>query len=708
VTLVRSRSHPDNAQNMAQGFYMKRYISYFTSICILGSSACSDSPEDMSGGADSGVHLVMDTSIHSDGGTAADVGMIDGGPPPTKMFKIRIQNNSQNSALSTALSSGVWATHADNTPFFSDGEVDRAEGLKMLAEDGDATSFAASVSTNPLVTSSGGFGAAIDMPAEGAEAVSGLAVPGQAFEFMVSTNALAPNLSFASMVVESNDLFLAPGSGGVRLFSRDGTPLSAEDITANIELWDLGTEANEAPGSGKNQAPRQVNPGDGNPEGVVHPFNYSTRSLPLAIDILNITAEKVAEDTVRLTVSNVSGDKGAFLTNLSPVFWASHSEAWTLFTEKISASAGLARMVEDGILTDLQTEHATAAGVGIASAEADKAGPGESYTFDVTASIQNPLLTFAIGLSECNDAFVALPPSGIGLFDDTGLLRSAVEIADEINRRLIVWDAGSERNEPPGVGPNQVSRQSGPTGSPDAVAEVRRYKDTVNDLEGPRVGGIINLNIEGDITGDFNVILENTSGSSGYPTNFSPLVWLLHDGSTKIFANGSPATPQLEMLAEDGNPDGLKGELNAMANVTAEILRTPDGAGGLGLEPGQRYVWTVRPNLTQRSFNFATMIKSSNDSILALGPDGVALLDSGGQPRSNNDIAADIAAKLAAWDAGTEGNQAGGAGPDQGSNQSASGRGPSEGSGLVRKYSNELWSYPQVKDLVTVTVTPID
>lgn len=694
---------------MSPNIFPRRYCC--TTLLIFSASllACSDDPETPDGPADSGTVTLADTGSPSDSGTAVDAGMIDGGPPPTKTFQIRVENTSQNTALATALTSGVWGVHGDGTPFFSAGEVDRAEGLEALAEDGDATAFAAAMSNNTMVTSSGSFGTAVGMPADGSDPAAGVALPGQAFEFTVSTNALAPYLSFASMVAESNDLFLSPGSGGFRLFDDQGEPITAQEITTNVELWDLGTEANEAPGSGRNQAPRQANPGDGNPEGVVHPFDYSTRSLPLAVDILDVTAEKVADDTIRITVTNSSQDKGAFGTNLSPVFWVSHSDAWSLFTEKMSASAGLARMVEDGVLTDLETEHSSALGVGTARAEADKAGPGESYSFDVSTSMQQAFLSFAIGLNECNDAFVALPPEGIQLLDDEGRLRDATEVASEINRRLVVWDAGSERNEPPGIGPTQVARQTTTNrGVADAVAEVRRYRDSVNDLEGPRVGGIVNLTIEGDFTGEFTVTLENTSDSSNYPTRLSPLVWMLHDGSTKIFADGSPATPQLEMLAEDGNTDGLKGELNAMQNVTAEIVRSPDGAAGLGIGPGQRYVWTITPSLTQRAFNFASMIESSNDTFLALGPNGINLLDGGGQPRSNNDIAADIAASLAAWDAGTEGNQAGGAGPDQGSNQLSSGRGPSEGDGLVRKYGNEIWSYPSISNLVTVTVTPMD
>lgn len=687
---------------------MNRHSFTFATLFLFSTLACDDDTEMPNMPADSGT--APDGGAVIDGGPGqTDAGLIDGGPPPTVQFQIRIENISQHSALPTNLSSGVWATHGEITPFFAPEEVDRGEGLKALAEDGDPSAFAMSLANHPMVDASEIFNNATGTPADGAEPAAGFARPGQAFEFTVSTNARRPYLSFASMLTESNDLFFSPGAGGIKLFDDQDRPLPVQDISSSIELWDLGTEANESPGSGRNQAPRQNNIGDGNPEGVVHLFNYSTRSLPLAMDILEISAEKTGDNSLRFTVSNVSSDKGALATSLSPVFWVSHSDAWTLFAEQSQASAGLARMVEDGILSDLESEHSAALGVGTARAESDKAGEGESYYFDVTTSMSQPLLSFIIAINECNDAFIALPPEGVRLLDDNGRLREADEIAAEINLRMIVWDAGTERNEPPGIGPTQVARQTGSNrGVADAVAQVRRYQDSVNDLQGPRIGGTVNLSIEGDFSGDFTVTLENTSDNSNFPSRLSPLVWLLHDGGTKVFANGSPATPQLESLAEDGNPDMLKGELNAMNNVSAGIIRSPDGAGGEGIEPGQRFVWTVRPTTMQRTFNFASMLANSNDTFLALGPTGIALLDSGGQQRSNNDIAADIAANLAAYDAGTEGNQSGGGGPDQGAHQLTQGRGPSEGNGLVRKYSNSVWSYPRTQNLVKVTVTPVN
>ena len=64
------------------------------------------------------------------------------------------------------------------------------------------------------------------------------------------------------MFGQSNDLFYAPGAKGIALFDAKGKPLST-DITSQLQLWDAGTEVNEEPGLGPNQAPRQAAPNTG-------------------------------------------------------------------------------------------------------------------------------------------------------------------------------------------------------------------------------------------------------------------------------------------------------------------------------------------------------------------------------------------------------------------------------------------------------------
>jgi hypothetical protein len=89
-------------------------------------------------------------------------------------------------------------------------------------------------------------------------------MPGQAFEVELTASP-GDRLSFATMFAQSNDLFFAPGPDGIALF--DGDEPVAGDVTAGVRLWDVGTEANQEPGVGNDQAPRQAAPDTGAAEG---------------------------------------------------------------------------------------------------------------------------------------------------------------------------------------------------------------------------------------------------------------------------------------------------------------------------------------------------------------------------------------------------------------------------------------------------------
>ncbi len=94
-------------------------------------------------------------------------------------------------------------------------------------------------------------------------------------------------LSLATMYVQSNDLFYAPGEDGIALFDGDD-PISG-DVTGSLMLFDAGTEVNEAPGVGANQAPRQAAPDTGPAEnGVVAEVNDGFDYAPVA-DVIRVT-----------------------------------------------------------------------------------------------------------------------------------------------------------------------------------------------------------------------------------------------------------------------------------------------------------------------------------------------------------------------------------------------------------------------------------
>jgi hypothetical protein len=199
-------------------------------------------------------------------------------------FLVRIENvgDEGQAGLTTPFAPGVWAMHTAPDPLFSAGQADRGEGLEALAEDGDPSALAAAVASQVGVSTSGVF----NTPVGATE--PGPLPPGEAYEFTVMA-VPGDMLSFATMFVQSNDLFYAPNGSGIALFNSDGTPVSG-DVTGQVRLWDAGTEVNQQPGVGPDQAPRQAGPDTGPDEnGVVQivsdEFSYPDTSATIRVTV---------------------------------------------------------------------------------------------------------------------------------------------------------------------------------------------------------------------------------------------------------------------------------------------------------------------------------------------------------------------------------------------------------------------------------------
>ena len=129
-------------------------------------------------------------------------------------------------------------------------------------------------------------------------------LPGSSYEFSFVAGDGA-RLSFATMYVQSNDLFFAPDEGGIALFE-GGVPVTGS-VVDQVWLWDAGTEVNQAPGTGADQAPRQAGPDTGADEGgVVRPvadgFTY-----PDAADAIDVVIRATPEaGATRFTVAIVN------------------------------------------------------------------------------------------------------------------------------------------------------------------------------------------------------------------------------------------------------------------------------------------------------------------------------------------------------------------------------------------------------------------
>jgi hypothetical protein len=185
-------------------------------------------------------------------------------------FTVRVENvsskdfqtASNGSQWPFALSPGFWAIHDQEVRFFNEGRPAGPNGLEMQAEDGNSQGMVDFLMGHHSQMLHGVF----NTP-KGAE-TPGPIGPGGVYEFTFSAKP-GMKLSMITMFGQSNDWFYAPELGGIKLFD-NGRPLSG-DITSKFILWDAGTEKNEEPGIGPNQAPRQKAPNTGEAEnGKVH------------------------------------------------------------------------------------------------------------------------------------------------------------------------------------------------------------------------------------------------------------------------------------------------------------------------------------------------------------------------------------------------------------------------------------------------------
>ncbi|MEM1414926.1 MAG: spondin domain-containing protein [Myxococcota bacterium] len=668
-------------------------------------------------GDDDGTMSDVDMSTTDMGGATPDMsddddmgsGMDDdmGSAGPTR-FVLRIENTSGSGPIPGPISPGVVLATEMAAPLFTVDAADRGEGLVAIAEDGNAGELAGNVEGS----------VAFSMPDGGGEA--GPAFPGSFYEATIEAEA-GDALHFATMFVQSNDVFLSPDEAGIPLFDAEGNPLPERDVTDLVSLWDVGSEANEAPGSGPNQAPRQGGMDVGAAEGVVRPHTAPTHALPTPSAFVGVEVTETG-GTYTFEVTNTAPTSGTLLTPFADITYALHGDAVQFFTLDAPASAGLEVLAEDGGGAAWAAE--LDAVDGVMGAVASAGGPvmgGDSLSFSVTPTAAAPLLSFGAMVVQTNDAFWSTPPAGIPLLDDADMPRAAADVQADVMALLRIYDAGTEVDEVPGVGPNQAPRQGTPDTGEDEGGVVRLYDrttGTTNALADLATSGLLSVTVE-EVEGALVVSVQ--SNGEGFP-GLTPVAWALHTDAIDFFTAGAPASAGLQALAEDGAvgdaTSGIVGELmGADAVDQAGVEAIPNTAEGPGpAQPGDGYTFSVVPSMEGRFLSIATMVIPSNDLFLAFGPSGVALLEEDGSPRSVEDINADIAGALAVWDAGTEQNQAGAAGSMQArppffggpGGQGGPNMGEAEGNGLVRQVPDGVWAYPGIDGIVRVTIAPAE
>jgi hypothetical protein len=111
---------------------------------------------------------------------------------------------------------------------------------------------------------------------------------------------------------------------------------------------------------------------------------------------------------------------------------------------------------------------------------------------------------------------------------------------------------------------------------------------------------------------------------------FTPVLVASHKEGVHLFQLGSPATPQLKTIAEEGDPGPLAALLRANPNVKEVVISpAPPPVSNL-VDPGETITLTLRGGGQFDHFSVAAMLIPTNDGFFALngveGPKGNTIL----------------------------------------------------------------------------------
>ena len=365
----------------------------------------------------------------------------------------------------------------------------------------------------------------------------GLATSGKTYQFEFEAGPGA-RLTFATMMVHSNDFFYAPGPEGIPLW--DGHKMLTGDVTDQVQLWDSGTEIDQEPGEGEDQ-PLQggADTGDPDPDSTVRLAEDTYGTLPQVDSVIRVMVDSIGPTTFRVSIENVSKDhtlvtvrglclevpiapgvfvihygneplftpdvpdRGQGLEGLAedgingpmntfvasatgliqlaaPGIYASHVEPGLLFNSGTTATAGIEAMAEDGNPVTLGAEVLAAGGFRSAGAFAVPDGddvPGPLF----------PGRKYEFSVTAVHGevlSFVTMLVQTNDLFFAPG--EEGIELfpGDDpldgiVTDMVMLWDAGTEVNGKPGIDMWQAPRQLAPNTGPGEDGMIRLLDDKV-------------------------------------------------------------------------------------------------------------------------------------------------------------------------------------------------------------------------------------
>jgi hypothetical protein len=165
-------------------------------------------------------------------------------------------------------------------------------------------------------------------------------------------------------------------------------------------------------------------------------------------------------------------------TPLSPPVLAVHEDGFQVFTVGEAAGEGIETVAEDGFPADMlgdtdlpppperalvnilqgqdgvrSVQAMANPGGNVPALEPAPGGPGESVTFTIEAA-PGDRLALATMYVQSNDYFFGFSDEGLALFD-----QNSNPISGDISGNIVLYDAGTEVDEEPGVGLTQKPRQ---------------------------------------------------------------------------------------------------------------------------------------------------------------------------------------------------------------------------------------------------------
>lgn len=191
---------------------------------------------------------------------------------------------------------------------------------------------------------------------------------------------------------------------------------------------------------------------------------------------------------VRFTVriENISSKDGQTASNgtkwpfaLSPGMWVVHDKLDVRLLKEggMAHFNGLEMQAEDGnpegLIKYLEHYHNHMLhgifNTPVGASSPGPIGPGGSYEFSFTAT-PGMKLSMTMMFGQSNDWFYAFDADGIHLFEGNR------PISGDVTSKLILWDAGTEKDEEPGIGPNQGPRQKAPNTGEDEHGTVHKAR----------------------------------------------------------------------------------------------------------------------------------------------------------------------------------------------------------------------------------------